>query len=145
MIMISAVIINRKHRDDLAGLFSRLHVDDALAAARLQPISRDRRLLAITLLGNGKHLLLVLCRDGADRNDVIILSQVDAARAAGRPAHRPHVLLVKANRQAVVSRDEDALGAVGQDHVKQLIAFVDIDGDDAVRCECSENQPARSS
>src|SRR6185437_3736664 len=46
------IVLNRKHRNDLAGLVSRLHVDDTFTATRLQSISRDRSLLPVTLLGN---------------------------------------------------------------------------------------------
>src|SRR5262249_20373018 len=46
------LIFHRKNCNNLPGLLGRLHVDDALTTARLQPVSRDRSLLAVTLLGN---------------------------------------------------------------------------------------------
>src|SRR6185437_4353555 len=74
--------INREHSNHLTGLLSGFHVDDALAATRLQSVSRDRRLLAVTLLGNGKHFLRVISRHRTKRNNVVILAQVDSADAA---------------------------------------------------------------
>src|SRR6185436_11780684 len=94
--------INRKHGNHLAGLLSGFHVDNALAAARLQSVSRDGRLLAVTLLGNGEHFLRVISRYRTERNNVVILAQVDAADAASGSTHRPDVLLVEANSLAVV-------------------------------------------
>ena len=44
------LVIHRKYSDHLAGLVSRLHVDDAFATTRLQAVSRNRRLLAVALL-----------------------------------------------------------------------------------------------
>ena len=67
------VFINRKHRDNLSGFLSRLHIDDALTAARLQPVSSYQGLLAITLLRDRQHSFLIICRHGTDRNYEVVL------------------------------------------------------------------------
>src|SRR6266496_5838260 len=54
------IVFNRKYGHHLAGLRGCFHVDDALTAARLQTISRDRRLLAVALLRHGQHPLVVI-------------------------------------------------------------------------------------
>src|SRR4029079_17484177 len=104
--------INREYRNNFSSLLSRLHVDDALAAARLQAIGRDRSLLAVTLLGNGEHLLGVVCRNRTDRNHIIVRAQVNAAHAAGRPAHWSYILLIKSDRQTIMRGNENALRTV---------------------------------
>src|SRR6266576_825115 len=93
--------LDREDGNDLAGLCGGLHIDDTFAAARLQPISSDRRLLAVALLGNRKHLLRVVRRNCAKRHDDIILTQIDAARTPGSSPHRPRVLFVEANRKTI--------------------------------------------
>src|SRR5205814_5664134 len=82
-----------------------------------------------------KHALGVVGGNRAYRNDEITFAQIDATRPARRASHRPRVLLVEANRVTIMSRDEDAFRAVSQNHVEQLVAFVDIDGDNAVRAD----------
>src|SRR5947209_14393145 len=46
------LFVNGEDGDDLAGFLRRLHVDDALAAARLQAVGRYRRLLAEAVLAD---------------------------------------------------------------------------------------------
>src|SRR5581483_10183248 len=80
-----------------------------------------------------KHAFRIVGRHGAQRNDEIIFAQIDATSAARRATHWPRVLFIEANGETVVRGDKDALRAVGQDHVEQRVAFIDVDGDDPVR------------
>ena len=89
-------------------------------------------LFAETLFGDGKNLFRAFGRNGADRDDKIAFSQIDAAHAARDASHRAHVGFVKADRHAVVRGDENLLFAVGADDVQKLVAFVNVDGVDAV-------------
>src|SRR5256714_3637942 len=61
------LFVDGEDSDDLAGLLRRLHVDDALAAARLKAIGRYRRLLAESALADGEHALRIVRRNGGGR------------------------------------------------------------------------------
>src|SRR5882757_8150954 len=103
------ILADLRDADNLPVAFRRLHVDDALAAARLQPILLSRSALAITILGDGKNerallrnddgaflffLLLFLahlrrarlCGDG-HADDIVALVEVHAADAVSLAAH----------------------------------------------------------
>src|SRR3712207_6874361 len=49
------LLVHGEDGDDLAGLVRRLHVNDALAAARLQAVGRDRRLDRKSTRLNSSH------------------------------------------------------------------------------------------
>src|SRR5262249_16994527 len=108
----------RKHRDDFPGLLRRLHVDDAFTATRLQTVSRNRRLLAITLLGDRQHSLRILRRYRANRHHKVILPQLDSASTTSGWSLRPCILLVEVDGEIVVAGNEDALRAVCENHVE---------------------------
>src|SRR6185503_17370759 len=113
----------------------------ALAAARLQPASGDRRLLAITLLGNRKHLFIVISRHWTNRHDIIVRAQIYAANSTGRSAHRPDVLLVETDCQSIMGGYEDPFGSIGRHYVEQFVALVNVDGDNPVGPDVLEFSP----
>src|SRR5208282_3149722 len=146
-------------RDDRAVAVCGFQVDDALAAARRDAIFRERRALPVALFGNGEHqrrdrfadvvalelfevvrFLLELLRDdgeiglhGFHADDVVALREVHAVHAASGAAHGANFGLAEENRLAVVAREEDHLRAVGEFCADQLVARVEVDGDDAGR------------
>ena len=54
------------------------------------------------------------------------------AHAGRRAAHRPHVVLVEADRHALAADHEDVVAAAGLDDPHQLVAVAQVDGDQAV-------------
>ncbi len=90
----------------------------------------DRRALAVAVLGRGQHRLrLVLGHQ--HRDHVLARLEHHAAHAARVAAHRPHVVLVEAHRLAAVGEQHHVVVAVGQCRADQVVAGVEVDGDDA--------------
>ena len=83
----------------------------------------DRRALAVAVFGDGEHIRVLACTRRTD--DIIAVRELDAAHAGCSTAHRADLVLVKADRLAVVGRDEDVLLAVGQSDVDQRVVLVE--------------------
>ena len=66
---------------------------------------------------------------------LVVVGQVHAAHAAGDAPHGADILLVEADGLAVLGGQEDILAAVGQGHGDQLVAIVQLDGDDAAAAD----------
>ena len=102
-----------------------------LAAAALRVVLVELRALAVPGLG-----------DHQDRR--VVAGDVDATRPrrrcrsfmprtpAARATHRAHVVLVEADRHALAADHEDVVAAAGLDDLDQLVAVVQVDGDEAV-------------
>ena len=89
-----------------------------------------RRALAVAVLGGGQHaLLLVLGHQHGDH--ALALVEHHAAHAARVAAHRAHVVLVEAHRLAAVGEQHHVVLAVGERGADQVVALVEVDGDDA--------------
>jgi hypothetical protein len=66
------------------------------------------------------------------------LFQIDAAHAAGGPAHRAGVFFVEPDAHAV-ARDDHHLALAGREfHVNQRVARINADGDDAAFADVGE-------
>src|SRR4029078_11699497 len=93
-----ALVVHGERADDLSRLLGRLHVDDALAAPRLQAIRGELGTLSVTALGERECLFVALHHGG--RHDVIALFERDAAHAARLPAHVADARLLERDRNA---------------------------------------------
>ena len=90
----------------------------------------DAGALAVAVGGGCQHaLFFVLGHQHGD--DVLPFFQVHAAHAPGLPADGPHIILVKAHRLAAIREQHHVVFAVGQRGADQVVAVVQIDGDDA--------------
>src|SRR5699024_3114757 len=116
-----------------AGLFRDVIALQAEAAPLLGPVGADILVhlgaLAVAVLGDHQHLVIPLGPGGA--HHPVALPQLDAAHAAGVPAHAAHVVLVEADGHAVVGGDEDGLIAVGLPHADELVPLLQGDAADA--------------
>src|SRR5579884_1777463 len=125
---------NRHHRPVA---FAGLDVDDAAAAARLQPVLAEGGALAVAVGGDRENQLLVVARQ-LHAHDLVAFRQRHAAHAARRPAHRPHVFLGEADAFALPRRQEDLPRPIAQTGVDQLVAVLHAHGDDAGRARVRE-------
>src|SRR5207302_2813056 len=78
-------------------------------------------------LGNG----LAGSRKDIHLYDRIALAKRDALHAGGAAAHRTDSVLVEADGHAVMRADEDLVVSLRQPDGVEIVAFVDVDGDDA--------------
>ena len=69
----------------------------------------------------------------------------DALHAAGVAAHRPGVGLLEADGHAVGGGQHHFVARLGHDHVDQLVALAELDGDDAALAAAGCRLPAASS
>ena len=123
------VIGHRERADDIAGLVSRLHRDDAFAAARLLPVIIKRRPFADPVLARDQqHRRRVYDRDG---NDVIIFLRPNSPDADGVAPLIAQLFFVKAQTHPFFGDEDDLVVAVGKFRVDQTIVLLDLDGDDA--------------
>src|SRR4051794_7766190 len=74
------------------------------------------------LAGRGKHVHL---------DDIIAFAKRDTFDTGGAAAHRTDAIFVEADGHAIVGADEDLVVPLRQADGVQIVAFVDVDGDDA--------------
>src|SRR4051794_906541 len=74
------------------------------------------------LAGRGQHVHL---------DDVIAFAKRDAFHAGGAAAHGADAVFIEADGHAVVRADEDLIVPLRQADGVEIVAFVDVDGDDA--------------
>ena len=114
-----------------------VHHLDPLPIAPLAAILRQRRALAIPLLGDDQQVGVVAGHIGpGQRVPRIEAHGVDARR---RPAHRPHVLLVEANALTLLADEDDVLLAACHLHPAQAVARLQVDGDQPARPHAGEH------
>ena len=80
---------------------------------------------------------MFLGRNG-DTDHVVVLGQVNAAHAVGRPSHGADVVLVEADGLAQMRGQKDDLASVGNARLYQFVAVVDANGDNAARHDIAE-------
>ena len=113
-----------------------LHRQHALGAAPLDRVFRDRRALAVAVLGDHEELGVVA---GDVHGQHAVGLSADLARdvhpldARGVAAHRSHRLLGEARGVAGLRDQQHVVVAGGQPHLHQLVAVADLDRDDPVR------------
>src|SRR5581483_712159 len=116
----------------------RLDADDPFPAASLDAVFRDRRPLAVPAFGHGQDGCGGVGGDGFHPNDFIALFEGNAAHAVGGPAHRPHVILLKPDGNALFRAQQDFPLAVRDLHPDELVAFVERERDDAALARVAE-------
>ena len=97
----------------------------AAAAAMMHGKLLNRSTLAVAVLGDREHICVLAGTRRAD--NVIALSQLDAAHAGSHTAHCTNLVLVKADGLALVGGDQDVLLAVGQTNVNQCVVLVEVE------------------
>ena len=115
----------------VALLGGELDAAHALAAAALAVEVLELGALAVAGVGDDEHGDVVAA--GVEAHDLVLGPHLHAAHAGGGPAHRAHVVLGEADGLAELRQHEDVVAAVGGDHLHQLVAVAEVDGDDA-RC-----------
>src|SRR5256886_4738353 len=115
-------------RDDVAGLVRALQGDDTASAAVLHAVLVELGALAHPLFRDGEQRRLASHHDHVDH--VVLLVELDPFHAGRRAPHVAHVLLVEADAHAVTGGEHDVVAAVGDLHVDQLVALLDVDGAD---------------
>src|SRR5439155_347740 len=122
--------------DEVAGLVRTLQRDDAPSAAVLHAVLVELGALAHPLFGDDEQRRLAPHHDHVDH--VVLLVELDPLHAGRRAAHVPHVLLVEPDAHPVAGGEHDVVPAVGDLHVDQLVALLDVDGADPDRARIAE-------
>src|SRR6185369_11342523 len=123
------VRLHQQRPDHLAVALADLQGDDALPAAAVDREILDQRALAIAVLRSRQHHALLV--DDDQRDHLFAHRQADAAHARRRTAHRPHVVLVEADRFAAARAQDDLAVAVGDIDADQAVGALQLDRDDA--------------
>src|SRR3989440_4831287 len=122
--------------DDVAGLVRTLQRDDAPSAAVLHAVLVELGALAHPLFGDDEQRRLASHHHHVDH--VVFLVELDPLHAGRRASHVPHVFLVEADAHPVPRGQHDVVAAVGDLHVDQLVALLDVDGADPHRARIAE-------
>src|SRR5262249_45647439 len=116
----------------------RRDIDDADAAARLHAVLFNLGALAEPALGDRQQRAARF--DDFHRHDEVVATQIDAADAVRRAAHRPDVGLGETDGHAVARGDEHLAAAVGHLNGDHGIAVFDTHRDDAARSRIAERR-----
>ncbi len=123
--------------DDLAVALALLDGDHPLRAAAVAGVFDDAGALAVAVLGGGEHALRLVLRHQHGDHALTIL-QHHAAHAARGAAQRPHVVLVEAHGLAAVGEEHHVVLAVGERSPDEVVAVVQVHGDDAALARVAE-------
>ena len=82
-------LVDHARADDLAGLVGQAHVQDALAAARLDPVLVDGGALAEAALADREQLVALRVAGNLAGHDHVVPAQGHALDASGGAAHGP--------------------------------------------------------
>ena len=105
-----------------------LHVDHALAAARSEAVVLEHRPLAKAVLRSRQHMALA---QHDQRDQALVVGQLDAAHAGGVAAHGAHFVFVEADGLATAGAQHDLVVAGGQRYAHQPVIVTQVNGDDA--------------
>src|SRR5690606_11874975 len=112
--------------------------DDALAAAALGGEVGHRCALAVAVLADDEDGVGAVARARAHPDQGVPGRQRDATDAARLPAHGPHLVLLEANRLALLGHQDDVGVLPGQLDLDQLVALVDANRLDAGAADLGE-------
>src|SRR5439155_12711639 len=96
----------------LPGLLRERVADDALAAAALRRVLRQRRALAVALRRHADHLLAL--GGDAERDDLVALPEAHPDDSAGLPSHGPGQTLPEPDGLPPPGHQEDLVLPVGE-------------------------------
>ena len=125
------LVVERHHErgDHVALLGRELDAPNALATAALAVEVLELGALAVAGVGDHEHGDVVAA--GVERHDLVAGPHLHAPHAGGRPPHVAHVVLAEADGLAQLGQHEDVVAPVGGDDLDQLVAVLEVDGDDA--------------
>ena len=118
--------MHKQLRGHQSGSFRQAHGHDALAAAALHAELGNVGALAVTLLGDGEHLLVFL--DARNRDDLVVFRQIEALDAHGVAAHRADIRLLETNSLTLARRQHQLVVVARQLHADQLVVLAQHDG-----------------
>ncbi len=121
-----------------------LHTPHALAATALAVERLELGALPVAARAHEQHHRAVLDHRRA-HHGVLGVLELHAPHAGGGPAHRAHVVLGEADGHAVRRHHDDVVLAVGLDHLHQLVAVLQVDGDQPVAQRGASRTPTSSS
>ena len=104
--------------------------EDALATTLVLGVVGHRGTLSIAVLGNYEQVTVAVGDLHAQHGGAVL--EGDAAHAGGVPTHGTHVRLVKEDGLAVGGHQDDLVTSAHAPHVDQLVARLEVDGNEAV-------------
>src|SRR5215475_1393602 len=138
------VVAHQHDARDFAVTLSGLDVDDAFAAARLQPVFVDVGALPVAVLGDGQDqtgcvfffavctvFLLTLFRRDRHADDVILFVKIHTANAIGWTSHGTYIFFYEADCHALVRGQKNNLVTVGEAGRDQFVVLLDANGDNS--------------
>ena len=116
----------------VAGLLGDAQGFDPLSTAVGDPVILDRGTLSIAALADHEHILGTIHDDDHADDLVIGSGKGHPLHPLGRPTHSAHLFLGETDGFAGTESHEDLVLTGGELRLKQLVAFADGDGVDAV-------------
>src|SRR4029453_11878685 len=124
------------HAHDLAVAIGGLDVDDADAAAALEPVLLELGALAVAVLRDRQERAARFHHFHGDH--FVVFAERDATDAVGRAAHRAYVTLLEPDRHAVAGAEEHLGAAIRELDGDHRVALLDADRVDAARAWIAE-------
>src|SRR6185312_3223283 len=126
-----------ERRDGRAVAIGGLQRDDTLAAPAMLRKLRQRRQFAVAGSRCGENVALA---DDDQGDQLLALTQLDAAHAGGLAPHRPYFGLGEANRLAAAGHEDDLALSIGERDPDQPVVVGQIHGDDAAGARARERR-----
>src|SRR5699024_1278377 len=138
--------MDHSRADDLPGAVRHTHGLDALATASLHAILIDLRAFAEPELGDDEKVVIGL--DDIEADDLVIIVDANTDHAGGGATHGADIGFVEPDRLTSGGDEHDVAVTVGFPDPRELVLFVEPDGDQAVRAhgfELVEADPLHAS